>query len=381
MGRFFLEKKMKKVLFVTGTRADFGKIEPLAMAIKNSNFRVGFFITGMHMLKRYGLTKIEIEKITNVDRMEFLNQRDNDSQDMVLSKTITGFSDYVREYSPDLVVIHGDRVEAIAAALVCVINNIRSVHIEGGEVSGNVDELYRHCNTKLCSSHFVSSKVAKERVIKMGENPNRVFILGSPELDVHLESSNLPLDQVKKYYEIDWNDFGIIIFHSVTSDRETIQSQAKAFYSTLVDSNKKFVVILPNNDPGSEMIFDVISTLPSNKFKIIPSMKFSYFSKLLQSSSALLGNSSAGVREAPFLGIPSLDIGNRQTNRSDADSITWSDAKNKEKISNFLNEEWGKKYKRDNSFGEGNSSQKFHDILNDSLLWSLSVQKHFHEKK
>ncbi len=371
---------MKKVLFVTGTRADFGKIEPLAMALNKSNFKIGFLITGMHMLKRYGLTKIEIEKLEDVDRMEFLNQSENDSQDMVLSKTISGFSDYLKEYSPDLVVIHGDRVEAIAAALVCAINDIRSVHIEGGEVSGNVDELYRHCNTKLCTTHFVSSEAAKTRVVNMGEDPKRVFILGSPELDTHLESSKISLNKVKDYYEIKWDDYGIIIFHPVTSDFETMDLQTKTFFDLMIKSNKKFVVILPNNDPGCEIIFETISNLPTSNFKVIPSMRFNYFSKLLQCSSALLGNSSTGVREAPFLGIPSLDVGTRQTNRSYAESVTWSDARDDEKISTFLKEEWGKEYPSDHSFGAGNSSQKFNEIINSKTIWNLPIQKNFHEK-
>ena len=109
-------------------------------------------------------------------------------------------------------------------------------------------------------------------------------------------------------------------------------------------------------------------------------MRFNYFSKLLQCSSALLGNSSAGVREAPFLGIPSLDVGTRQTNRSYAESITWTDAVDDQKIKAFLDEEWGKKYTSNLSFGDGNSTQKFQEILNSETIWNLSVQKNLHEK-
>ena len=124
----------KTILFVTGTRADFGKLEPLAIAALNAGFDVSFFVTGMHMLDRYGLTKFEVHRTKGVKVHEFLNQRVDDPQDLVLAKTVTGFSDFVTEHQPDLVVIHGDRVEALACALVCATNYIRCAHVEGGEV-------------------------------------------------------------------------------------------------------------------------------------------------------------------------------------------------------------------------------------------------------
>jgi len=119
----------KSILFVTGTRADFGKLEPLAIAARDAGLDVAFFVTGMHMLARYGLTKIEVQRLPGVTVHEYLNQRDGDPQDIILAKTVTGFSDFVREAKPDLVVIHGDRVEALACALVCATNYIRSAHI------------------------------------------------------------------------------------------------------------------------------------------------------------------------------------------------------------------------------------------------------------
>ena len=110
------------ILFVTGTRADFGKLEPLAVAARDAGFTVAFFVTGMHMLQSYGLTKLEVHRIAGVTVHEFLNQRPGDPQDMILAKTVIGFSDFVQEHRPDLVVIHGDRVEALATALVCATN-------------------------------------------------------------------------------------------------------------------------------------------------------------------------------------------------------------------------------------------------------------------
>ena len=368
---------MKKLVFITGTRADYGKLEPLALAAIELGHQVHFFVTGMHLIERYGLTTIEVARQKEFKRREFYNQNEGDSQDQVLSTTIKGFSDYIRSESPDLVLIHGDRVEALAASLVCSINYIRSVHIEGGEVSGTIDEVYRHCNTKLCTAHFVSSVSAQNRVIRLGEIPGSIFVLGSPELDTHNKNTGINLDDVCKRYEINWKDFGIAIFHPVTSELSNILDQAESFFESLSESKKNFVTIAPNNDPGSEQIFKIIEELPQDRFRMVPSMRFLYFSELLRHAKVLVGNSSAGVREAPFFGLPSLDVGTRQNLRNQSKSIFNSTAFEKEKILKFIRAQWGKKYKRDVSFGVGNSSANFKKILSDTSLWKLPLQKVF----
>ncbi len=368
---------MKKLVFITGTRADYGKLEPLAVEALAAGNDVHFFVTGMHLIERYGLTTIEVARNKAFKRCEFHNQYEGDTQDKVLSNTINGFSEYVKRIDPDLVIIHGDRVEALAASLVCSINYFRSVHIEGGEISGTIDEVYRHCNTKLCSAHFVSSKNAKNRVIRLGEPPERVFILGSPELDTHSKPTGITLNKVCERYEIPWTEYGVAIFHPVTSELSNIGDQAEKFFNSLSKSMRNFVTIAPNNDPGSSYIFDVIASLPRKRFRLIPSMRFLYFSELLRNSKVLVGNSSAGVREAPYFGLPSLDIGTRQNKRNKSASISSAQAFENDKIQNFLRCEWGKRYKTDTSLGVGNASANFRKILSQPMLWKLSLQKVF----
>lgn len=371
----------KRIVFVTGTRADFGKIEPLAIAARDARHVVTFFITGMHMMERYGLTKIEVARVKGVGLHEFTNQTEGDPQDLVLSKTILGFSQFLKDHPTDLVIVHGDRIEALACSLVCATNYIRSAHIEGGEVSGTIDEVFRHCNTKLATYHFVSSEQAKHRVKVLGEPEGSIFVLGSPELDTHGLPTGLDIQTVLKHYEIPFQDYGIILFHPVTSEADSMGAQTKALFENLILSGKNFVVISPNNDPGSASIFDVLKTLPSDRFKQIPSMRFSYFSELLRNSNALIGNSSAGVREAPFLGIPSLDIGSRQTNRSTAASITSCAADDTLKISDFLKKSWGKRFEQDQSFGSGSTASRFISVLEDAGFWVSSMQKNFVDHK
>jgi UDP-N-acetylglucosamine 2-epimerase (hydrolysing) len=365
----------KRLLFVTGTRADYGKLEPLAKAAQDAGFHISFFITGMHMMKRYGETRLEVKRFAGAEFFEFVNQREGDALDFILSKTILGFSDFVHEHRPDLVIIHGDRVEALAASIVCAMRYIRSAHVEGGEVSGTIDESIRHCNTKLCATHFVSSESAKARVLALGESPDRVFNIGSPELDTHARPSGVSIEEVKTRYAIPFDDYGIAVFHPVTSEQDTIGAQAKSLFGALEASGKCFVVIAPNNDPGTEDIFSVLEQLPPERFRLIPSMRFNYFSELMKNAAVMVGNSSAGVREAPFLGLPSLDVGTRQNNRAQADSVTICSAIDVAGISDFLVKNWLTRSNVSDSFGKGSAAALFLKIIADPEFWCFGLQK------
>lgn len=371
----------KRLLFVTGTRADFGKIEPLARVARDAGFAVSFFITGMHMMKRYGETRLEVRKFTGAEFFELVNQRENDELDFVLAKTVLGFSDFVYEHKPDLVIVHGDRTEALAASIVCAMRNIRSAHIEGGEVSGTIDESIRHCNSKLCTHHFVSSNQACARIKALGEGEERISVIGSPELDTHRQSSVVSIEEVRDYYDIWFDEFGVAVFHPVTSEADSMGEQADCLFGSLVESGRNFVVISPNNDPGSSQIFKVIERLPTHSFRIIPSMRFNYFSRLLKSAALFVGNSSVGVREAPFLGVPSINVGSRQNERAHSPSISKCLSTDVASIGQRIKELWGKRFEPSMEFGDGFAAKRFIDILCLEEFWEVSLQKNFNEYK
>jgi UDP-N-acetylglucosamine 2-epimerase (hydrolysing) len=369
----------RTIVFVTGTRADFGKLQPLAESAAEQGFGVKYFVTGMHMLRRYGDTRVEVRHQAVGDVHEFVNQSPGDGHDQILVKTMQGFGDWITEYPVDLVVIHGDRVEALAVALVCAMRYLRCAHIEGGEVSGTIDEIYRHCNSKLCRYHFVSSEEAAQRVRSLGEDPADTFVIGSPELDIHGAPSTVDIAEVRSRYEIVFDEYGIVTFHPVTSEADTMRSQAESLFGALADSGRKFVVILPNNDPGSEGVNQVISLLPVARFRVIPSMRFAYFSELMKRASVIVGNSSLGVREAPFLGVPSLDVGTRQNNRAYAPSIFHAHASDVGAIAAFLHEQWGRRFTSSDAFGNGEAGRRFAAVISDESFWVRSRQKLFHD--
>lgn len=374
-----MQNKTKKILFLTGTRADFGKLLPLARGASDRGYDVSFFITGMHMLEAYGLTKIEVHRQKGFQCHEFLNQNEGEPQDIILTNTIKGFSAFLKEHHYDLVVVHGDRVEAFAATIVCSINYIRCAHIEGGEVSGTIDEAFRHCNSKLAHAHFASSQTAVKRLQSLGEAPEAIHLIGSPEIDLHKTNTALTIEEVKRYYGIQFQDYGICIFHPVTSEQDTIAQQSKSLFSTLKRSGKPFVVIKPNNDPGCHFITAEIDRLPDKQFVVIPSMRFLYFSTLMRCAKLIIGNSSASVREAPFFGVPSISVGTRQNARAFSPSISQFNGSSSDALLKLIENNWGKSFASSDEFGFGNASEGFLDALSQDDFWQASLQKTFTE--
>ncbi|WP_125722369.1 UDP-N-acetylglucosamine 2-epimerase [Flavobacterium ustbae] len=371
----------RKILFLTGTRADFGKIKSLIQTLERENeFEVFIFVTGMHLQEVYGYTLIEIERCNFKNVFTFENHTHESTMDLTLAKTIEGLSNYCKEINPDMIVVHGDRVETLAGAIVGSLNNILVAHIEGGEISGTVDELIRHSVSKLSHIHFVSNKEAAKRLIQMGEVKESIFTIGSPDIDI-MFSGNLPsLETAKKYYEIQFDQYAIVMFHPVTTEFASMKKYAIDFVDCLLNDDHNYVVIFPNNDLGSQYILDEFERLEkNNRFRVFPSLRFEYFLTLLKNSQFIIGNSSAGIREAPYYGIPIINIGTRQQNRAihaDIMNVDYS----KESINDALSKiDFHKINVSNNDFGSGNSNELFLQSLKKNDIWQLNHQKQFRD--
>ena len=188
------------------------------------------------------------------------------------------------------------------------------------------------------------------------------------------------IEQVKNRYDIKFDEYGICIFHPVTSEINSIQEQAESLFNALEKSQKNFVVILPNNDPGNKKIKNKINKLKSERFKVLPSMRFNYFSELIKNCSIFIGNSSAGVRELPFLGICSVDIGSRQFRRTSSNSIFSVTPYDGNQILKVINSNWNKKFTPNLEYGVGNASKKFVEILLKENIWDNPLQKNFRDQ-
>lgn len=370
----------KKIVFLTATRADFGKLKSLIQILKNNKkFEVIIIVTGMHMISKYGKTYTEVTKYFKSGVIKFINQSIGDSLEIILSKTVRKLSKIFNDEKPDLIITHGDRVETLACAISASLNHILTAHIEGGELTGTIDDTIRHAVTKLSHVHFVSSIKARKRVIGMGENKKNVFNIGSPDLDT-IKHNRLPsLKEVKKRYNINFDKFAILIWHPVTSELSELDQNTKKLLVFLKKTKENFVIIYPNNDPGAIKILKNYKKLKNRKIKIFPSLRFTFFITLLKNSNFIIGNSSCGIYEAPYFNVPTINIGTRQNKRLLSRSILnlkINELKIK-KVYSFLNRYKPIKFK---IFGDGNSDKKFLKILNKKNFWKIKTQKVFNEE-
>lgn len=372
----------KRIVFLTGTRADFGKLKSLMKISQESeDYDVHVFATGMHMSAKYGKTVDEVVKSGFKNIYMFINHDEIDHMDRTLSKTIDGFSHYVNEIKPDLIVVHGDRVEALAGAIVGSLNNILVAHIEGGEISGTIDELIRHAVTKMSHIHLAANEEAKRRLIQLGEHEQSIFVIGSPDLDL-MKPETLPsLSDVKRHYEIPFDQYAILMYHPVTTEYESAKEHARQLVEAINQSDKNYIVIYPNNDLGSNEILSEYENLKQERIRIFPSIRFEYFLSLLKDCDYMIGNSSAGIREAPFYGVPTVDIGSRQNRRAVSNSIFHADNNTDDIVrqvkaaSEYQRVELSSRH----AFGGGDSDKQFIQLLDSGKLWSISTQKELQE--
>lgn len=369
----------KKILFLTGTRADYGKMKPLMSAIEeHERFECHIFITGMHTLKEFGDTKSEILKDGFQNTQVYMNQIIEEPMDLVLANTINGFSRYIRELEPDLIIIHGDRVEALAGAISGAINNILVAHIEGGELSGTIDESIRHSISKLAHIHFVSNFDAKNRLMQLGENEQSIFVIGSPDIDIILQKPSISIEKIKERYDIQFKKYAVLMYHPVTTEVSELKLKVEQLVSAVIESGQNYIIINPNNDHGHNIILDEYKRFNGLKnIKRYPSIRFEFFIELLRNASFIIGNSSAGIHEAPVIGLPSVNVGSRQSNRFCYESII-NTSDSKDQILNAIKTATQKKIiNRTTYFGDGNSRKNFLTAIEDEKIWNTPRQKVF----
>lgn len=370
---------MRNILVVSGTRADYGKLKSIASRLEDdSDYMVTFFATGMHVSREHGNTIEEI--IKDGFKVFPFNNNLGKSTSVNLSRTVEGLSLYVENHPVDLILVHGDRPDALAGAIVGVLNNKLVGHIEGGEVSGTVDELLRHSISKLSHFHFVANEQAKNRILQLGEKDSKIYVIGSPDIDIMLNSELPDIATVKARYGITFKDYAILIFHPVTTMSHLSGSWISDIIKALRRSSTNVICIQPNNDLGSSAIYDAIHKWNSEDDNVVvfPSLRFEYFLTLLREAKFIIGNSSSGIREAPYYGTPTINVGDRQYNRSLNKNIIHC-APKMEELLKAINLAESKRNARFMEFGEGDSSKLFMKAIKSKDFWETSPQKYFND--
>lgn len=374
----------RHIAFITGTRADFGKLKPLILISSQHGCKVSVIATGMHMQKRFGSTVKEVKLLPpEIEIFSFVNQLDGDTMDRVVSSTISGVSNFLDSHRPDALVVHGDRPEALAGAITGALRNTPVIHIEGGELSGTIDGVIRHAVSKLSHIHLVANNDARIRLIQLGEQPDSIHVIGSPDIDIMMSPTLPDLDTTKQRYNINFDSYLIAIFHPVTTDQTASKAAAKQFVDALIASGKNFVVIHPNNDTGYEDILNEYSRFDHDpsRFRCFESLRFEYFLTLLRNATAIVGNSSAGIREAPFYGVPTIDIGSRQRGRHDDKNILSIPAETSAILNAMREAETLPHMPSQASFGDGQSARHFAELLDKDVLFSTLIEKTFVDLK
>ena len=340
-------------------------------------------VTGSHLLKEHGMTINEIKKdgfkIESTFSMFSKNHKDT-SGNMANSfgKAIINLSKIIEKLNPDIVFAGFDIAANFAAAIVGAHMNILVAHLEGGEVSGTIDESIRHATTKFAHMHFTTNKIASERLIKMGENPKFIYVVGNPSLDNIKTIKKIPKKILEKEFSINFSKPLILLMqHTVTSEVTTLEKYIQETIDAIRELDVQCICILGNNDSGSKIISKAIK---KSKIKQFSHISFKKYINLLRNSDVLIGNSSSGIMEAPFLHIPSINIGTRQFGRVRSKSIIDVDYDKQMIKEALLKSLKNIKFQKivdstPSLYGDGCAAKRIVKILEDIDLNSIPIQK------
>ena len=313
---------MKKLLYVTGSRAEYGIMRRLLKKLdEDKNIQLDIVVTGMHLMKEYGETFKEVEKDFNVIEKIDIEIANSNNYDVLhsMSLAMEKFAKFFLNNKYDAIMLLGDRYEILPVAIASAINNIPLIHIHGGEKTlGNYDEFIRHSITKMSKLHLVATDEYRNRVIQLGENPETVKNVGSLGVANAMELELLSKKELENKLGNFSKPYFVVLFHPETITEISLEQQTENLISALNKFKDRydFVFIGSNSDTGSDKIQKIIKNfVDKNNCKRFLSLKnYEYFS-LLKNSQGLIGNSSSGIIEVPSLKIPTINIGNRQLGR------------------------------------------------------------------
>lgn len=387
---------MRKICFITGSRADYGIMSGLMKLVKESpEAELTVIATNMHLSEKYGMTVNEIinDGFEISYRVDSMLKGDSPSDTVnSMAATMKGMAEAFSSLRPDLIVILGDRYEMLAAASAAATFNIPVAHLHGGEsTEGAYDEFYRHAITKLSSIHFAATDLYAKRIVQMGENPEYIFSFGAPGVENILSSPLLPLPELEESIGFTLGDrYMVVTFHPETKSPGEEERQVRMLLESLqkfIPSGFKFLITLPNSDTGGEKVAKMLieqATREPDYFHAVKSLGKTRFFSALKHSCAFIGNSSSGLIEAPALGIPSVNIGDRQKGRMSGSTVIHTTA-DVESITKAIDKALSKDFKEKISSLDlpiANPYYKPHtaeNILDKLLHLSLPSTKSFHD--
>lgn len=375
----------RKIFIVVERRADYSRYKPILEKLKqDSFFQVHLVVTGICLLDFHGkdVNYIREDGFEIASELEmFAADGPDTTGEMVrsMARVMTALVDELEKAKPDLVLSGFDIGANMALTMAAAHMNIPVAHIQGGEVTGSIDESIRHAMSKFSHIHFPATELSKDRLVRMGEDPDNIYVVGCPSIDVIKHTPHVDQSVLAEYFDLDFSQpVLLMIQHPVTTEAHDSFSQIKETVDAIHEVNIQTVVLLPNNDAGYSKIIDYIK---ASDLKWYPSLPTEIFINLYRNVSALIGNSSSGIHETPTIGIPAINIGNRQQGRERAENVI--DVSNDKEsivrgIEKAINDiEFSQMVSQiENPYGNGTSAEQIVNILKTISLENL-VQKRF----
>ncbi len=385
---------MKKIISIlTATRAEFGLLKPLVTRLNNvDEFDIRIVVTGAHLSPEFGLTYKEIEDMGFLidEKIEILLSSDTSTSiSKAMGLGMISFSEYFNRLKPDMLIVLGDRYETLAVVMAAANQRIPIAHLYGGETTeGAIDEAIRHAITKFSYLHFTSTQTYRDRVIQLGEEPNRVYNVGGLGIENILNEKLLTKEELSKSLSMSLDkDFGVVTFHPVTLEESSAEEQTLELLETLKKHTEmNFIVTKANADADGRVINSLIDKYASenNNIFAFTSLGMVRYLSALKYCKIVIGNSSSGILEAPSFNIPTINIGNRQKGRIQSKSIVNCVPKKIDINSKFnyvLSDEFACVLKNNvNPYGDGNTSEKITKVVKDFLLNDkIELMKKFYD--
>ncbi|MBU3175915.1 UDP-N-acetylglucosamine 2-epimerase (hydrolyzing) [Clostridium estertheticum] len=369
---------MRKVTFVVGNRAHFARIMPIVQSLQGYKIKYKIILFDSASVADFGDVFNDITKIVSKKDISTLFSHISGSNLLTMTKSagyaISELGTELFNNKPDIVVVIGDRYEALSAAVTARYMNICLAHVMGGEVSGSIDDSIRHAITKLANIHFVSNSECKDNLMGMGEVEDNIHITGCPTMDLFKKVNEQDIRHITtEYCDINENHLGrkyiIVSFHPVTTEYSGNQDQFRKLLGIIVSLNVKVIWIYPNVDAGGDLIRQEIEKFrkqdQNGNIHFFKHFNILQYLTILNNALCIVGNSSVGIRESSFIGLPSINIGTRQNLRQRANNVLDCNIDSGELKNSILKQIEHGKYKPSFLYGHGDAGPKIAKILND----------------
>jgi len=360
---------MRRVLYISGTRADFGLMRKTLAAIDQSaELELGLLVTSMHLDPVYGETVREIENagFTIVERVPVpLSPTTGATMARGLGTMVSAFTDAIAHWKPDLILLLGDRGEMLAGAICGLHLNVPVAHIHGGERSGTIDEAVRHAISKLSHIHLPATHESAERLIAMGEERANIHVVGAPGLDglTDIDTSDFTDFLVTTCLDPE-RPFALVVFHAVVQEERASEEQMDVVLDALIQAGIAVLALQPNADAGSEGIRSVLARRQKpGKVAVLRHLERSHFVGAMARCAVMVGNSSAGIIEAASFGTPVVNIGSRQNLRERNPNVRDVSIQSDEIAQAIDTAVEGGRFSSDNRYGDGQTAGRIVRLL------------------